>query len=114
MEERDLLESISHLVAIGFDGSNNMMGANSGTSVRLQEEYDVALVNHCLSHSSASSCKAIFNSIEHMRNFQTTTFEAINLIKLSPKNEHFLEEHTKIASPCKLNPIPSKAGKIAT
>ena len=49
-----------------------------------------------------------------MSNFQTKTFEALNLIKLSPKNEYFLQEYKKIAPPCKLNPIPSKVGKIVT
>ena len=45
MENVDMLEPAKYLVAIWFDGANNMMGVKSGAAVRLQQVYIMALEN---------------------------------------------------------------------
>ena len=46
--------------------------------------------------------------------FQSMTFEILNLIKLSSKNECVLEEFKNTAEFCKLNPDPTKVGRLKT
>ena len=103
MENIDNLNPHNNLVAQGYDGSNNMLGAKTGVAVRLRKKYPMAIENHCMCHAAALPCKKIFNNIDHMNNFQQHSFEIINLIKLSPHRENFLESYKKTAPPDKMN-----------
>ena len=91
-----------------------MLDSKTGVGVRLQSLYHLFIENHCFSHSASLTCKGACNKIDFMGVFQNITFELLNLIKLSSKNEHVLEEHKKTAQPCKLNPVPSKVGCART
>ena len=102
------------MVAGGFDGSHNMIGSKTGVGVRLQSLCHLFMENHCFSHSASLTCKGVCNKTDFMGVFQNITFELLNLIKLSSKNEHVLEEHKKTVEPCELNPVPSKVRYIRT
>ena len=91
MENKDYLNPFYNLVAQGYAGSNNMLGALSGVAVRIIEKFPQATENQCLCHTASLSCKSVCNKITVMNNFQQHTHEMLNLIKKSPHREHALE-----------------------
>ena len=103
MENTDNLCPHDNLVAQCHDGSNNMLGVKTGVAIRLREKYPMAIENHCVCHTAALLCNRVFNDIDHVNNFQQLCFENVNLIKLSPHREYFLESCKKTAPPDKLN-----------
>ena len=52
--------------------------------------------------------KVVFNDLIFVRNFKKSTFEKLNLIKLSPGRECTLEECKNVNPPNKLSDDPSK------
>ena len=99
MITEDKLESQKYCCAQGYDRLNNMIGVRNGTAKRVKEKCPLAQENHCVCHTASLPCKAVFNNIPFMNNFQAQTFEHLNLIKKSSEREYVLEQYKKTATP---------------
>ena len=81
MVSKDESNPTKKCVSQDYDGSNNMMGMNTGAAVRVKEACPLGAENHCLRHTDSLQCKVVRSNVTIVSTFQSQTFESLNLTK---------------------------------
>ena len=74
-----------------YDGASNMTGRNKGVVQIMQNEEPRCIFTHCYSHALSLACKDMVRNCDLMATFLDITYDAVKLIKLSPKRQSILD-----------------------